>query len=138
MMDLSLDEVQELQDLKDQMKEMLFAAHRMMGEGRVPGWMASIQMALDEDHEWIGGRQDGETFQSLIDEAMKEAWGKPVEYETQIEYGVDYYVPTGDRQTARFPTWEQQMQFMQDLPDKSDASCWSNVLSIRVVPQERN
>ena len=65
---VTMDDVQELQALKDEMEELLECASTLLG-ARSPNWIATVKMALSHDHQWIGGNYDV-TFQDTID-AMK-------------------------------------------------------------------
>jgi hypothetical protein len=66
-MEYRQDELDELQTIKDEMKGMLQMAKELLGGS--PNWMASVEMALDHDHNWVGGSYD-RTFQDEIDEAV--------------------------------------------------------------------
>ena len=77
-MELNRDELTELQTIKNEIKGLLLEAKDMMELDRSPNWMASIEMALDNDHEWLGGHP-GSTFQDTIDEMENEL----AEYESE-------------------------------------------------------
>ena len=65
---VTMDDVQELQSLKDEMAQLLECASHLLNSSS-PNWIATMEMALSHDHQWIGGNYDV-TFQDTID-AMK-------------------------------------------------------------------
>jgi len=73
MTDLTRDDVQELQNLKDEMAQLLECASNMLNSSS-PNWIATMEMALSHDHQWVGGNYDV-TFQDTIDEALNEITG---------------------------------------------------------------
>ena len=70
-MELNRDNLAELQAIFNEIKGLLLEAKDMVELDRSPNWMASIEMALDNDHEWLGGHP-ASTFQDAIDEMETE------------------------------------------------------------------
>jgi len=66
-LELTQDDIYELQNSKDDIKGMLQEIKERMGLDRSPDWMASIECALDDDHNWLGGKPSDGTFQDAID-----------------------------------------------------------------------
>tara|TARA_Y100000310_G_scaffold169643_1_gene169860 strand:+ start:1471 stop:1719 length:249 start_codon:yes stop_codon:yes gene_type:complete len=69
-LELTQDDIYELQNSKDDIKGILREIKERMRLDRSPDWMASIECALDDDHNWLGGKPSGGTFQDAIDLAL--------------------------------------------------------------------
>ena len=73
-MDTNTEEIaQELEDLKGEMRELIENAQRLLrgvnptvAERARRTWLAHIETALDDDHEWLG--RGGMTMQDTINE----------------------------------------------------------------------
>ena len=70
---LTMDDVKELQALRDEMEELLECASNLLGACS-PNWVATVKMALSHDHEWVGGSYDV-TFQDTINEITEDVSG---------------------------------------------------------------
>jgi len=58
----------QIREAVDQAKELLGDAGGMIGERARRTWIAHIEMALDHDHEWLGGSD--QTMQDTLNELV--------------------------------------------------------------------